>query len=271
MELSAIDQMDPNNLVKSTWSCDASNSECSVCYVQMKLAYAKAFPLRTRPQAGHSHTGVVASSVPAAITGTAAAAADSRAAVISSTPPSSSSPDFTTGHTVLFYGGISLLGDELGSSEELQLLWLAPAGDWGVWLTVPARGEGPGPRVQHCAHALHKGSNVTVYGGMVAGSMAGTIGADVGEVKGYLLMFVYMLDVGSLTWSRHPTWPMNEPPKPGHEMVGPSSCPGPRRQVLSVVRVNPVSGAEELMILGGCGKDGLADFVPYSLDVENLM
>jgi hypothetical protein len=112
---------------------------------------------------------------------------------------------------------------------------------------------------------------VIVYGGMVSGSMTGTIGADVGVVNGYLLMFVYMLDVANLTWSRHATWPTNEPPKQGHVMVGPSSCPGPRRQVLSVVRESPVSGAEELMILGGCGNDGLADFVPYSLDVENFM
>ena len=39
---------------------------------------------------------------------------------------------------------------------------------------------------------------------------------------------------------------------------------------MSFVRVSPVTGGEEFVVLGGCGSDGLADFVPYALDVTSF-
>ncbi|KAF6261846.1 hypothetical protein COO60DRAFT_726342 [Scenedesmus sp. NREL 46B-D3] len=90
-----------------------------------------------------------------------------------------------------------------------------------------------------------------VYGGWSNGSIQGTVDADVSAVDGYLLMCIYLLDVNSLTWRRQPTLPLDEAPKPGHAMAGPSTCPGPRKQAMSCVRRSPVSGHEEFMVLGG--------------------
>jgi hypothetical protein len=109
-----------------------------------------------------------------------------------------------------------------------------------------------------------------VYAGWANGSIQGTVDADVSVVDGFLLLCIYMLDVNTLTWRRQPTWPLNKPPKPGHVMAGPSTCPRPRKQAMSCVRLSPVSGNEEFMVLGGCGSDGLADFVPYALDLTNF-
>jgi hypothetical protein len=176
----------------------------------------------------------------------------------------------TAGHTLLVYGGCDRAAQEQGSDTELQLLWLASDGSWGAWLRVEATGEAPGPRAAHAAQPLRGGRQVVVYGGTVGGTMQGTVAHDVGVVKGYLLLSLYTLDVLTATWQKHYTWPLNEPPKPGHAMIGPSTCPGPRRSVLSATRVSPVTGVEELVVLGGCGTDGLADFVPYALDMNTF-
>ncbi|KAF6250346.1 hypothetical protein COO60DRAFT_889728 [Scenedesmus sp. NREL 46B-D3] len=202
-------------------------------------------------------------------------------AVQAATPPSSSSSSLRTpqqqggtdpalsGHTLLLFGGLTPDNTELGG-QQLHALWLAHDGSWGVWVPLRASGAAPAPRAYACCQAVSAGLTMIVYGGWSNGSIQGTVDADVSAVDGYLLMCIYLLDVNSLTWRRQPTLPLDEAPKPGHAMAGPSTCPGPRKQAMSCVRRSPVSGHEEFMVLGGCGSDGLADFVPYALDLTSF-
>lgn len=176
-----------------------------------------------------------------------------------------------TGYTIAVFGGLLPDGSEQSTAHgQLHILWLHPDASWGVWLHPDTTGPAPAPRAYACCAGIHSGTQLLVYGGCVTGSMTGTVQADVGVFDGYLLMCIYLLDTASLTWSRVPTKPMNEPPKPGHVMLGPSTCPGPRKKALSCLRTNPVTGHEEFVLLGGCGVDGLADFVPYSLNLDTF-
>lgn len=177
------------------------------------------------------------------------------------------------GHTLAVFGGLTPDGlEQQGSHQQLQLLWLHPdCAAWGTWLTPATAGPAPAPRAFAACEAIRGGSSLLVYGGCVSGSVSGTVNADVGVFDGYVLMCVYVLDQASLVWAKVPTRPLNQPPRVGHVMVGPSTCPGPRKQVLSCLRRSPVTGHEEFLLLGGCGMDGLADFVPYVLDLETYM
>jgi hypothetical protein len=154
--------------------------------------------------------------------------------------------------------------------EQLHILWLHPDASWGVWRQPGTTGPAPAPRAYACCAAVYDSTQLLVYGGRVSGSISGTVQADVRVVDGYLLLCVYLLDTDTLTWSCVPTRPLNEPPKPGHAMLGPSTCPGPRKEALSCIRLEPSTGREEFVLLGGCGVDGLADFVPYSLNLETF-
>lgn len=176
----------------------------------------------------------------------------------------------SAGHTLLVFGGLQRDGCELLADEQLQVLWLHPDATWGMWLQPRTTGPAPAPRAFACCAAIHDSSQLLVYGGSVNGSITGTVQSDVGAFDGYLLLCVYVLDAATLTWVRMPTRPLNEPPRPGHVMLGPSTCPGPRKQALSCLRANSVTGREEFMVLGGCSVDGLADFVPYSLNLDTF-
>lgn len=176
------------------------------------------------------------------------------------------------GHTLLVFGGLQPDGCEQRADDEDQLhvLWLHPDATWGVWVHPSTTGPAPAPRAYACCAAIYDSTQLLVYGGLVNGSITGTVQSDVGEFGGYLLMCIYLLDPATLSWRRVPTRPLNEPPRSGHAMLGPSTCPGPRKQVLSCMRTNPATGKQEFMLLGGCGADGLADFVPYSLNLESF-
>lgn len=174
------------------------------------------------------------------------------------------------GHTLAVFGGLLPHGTEQAINEQLHVLWLSPDATWGVWLHPSTTGPAPAPRAFSCCAGIHGGTQLLVYGGWVNGSMSGTVQTDVGKFDGYLLLCVYLLDTATLSWSRVPTRPLNEPPQPGHVMLGPSTCPGPRKQALSCLRLNPETGRQDFMLLGGCGVDGLADFVPYSLDLRTF-
>lgn len=171
-----------------------------------------------------------------------------------------------SGHTLLLFGGLAPDDSESGG-RQLHVLWLAQDATWGVWLALTTSGNAPEPRAYACCQAVSNGHTVIVYGGWANGSIQGTLNADVSTVDGYLLLCIYLLDVNSLAWKRQPTRPLNEPPKLGHVMVGPSTCPGPRKQAMCSSRISPTTGHEEFVVLGGCGSDGLADFVPYVLDL----
>ncbi|KAF8058322.1 hypothetical protein HT031_005638 [Scenedesmus sp. PABB004] len=174
------------------------------------------------------------------------------------------------GSTLLVMCGLCPDGAEAGGGE-LHALWLAPGGGWGVWHRAAAGGAPPAPRAYACAKAVSGGRRVLLYGGCVGGSLEGIVEADVSEVGGYLLLCVYVLDANDLTWRREPTRPLGEPPRPGHDMAGPSTCPGPRKQAMCCARASPVTGHEELVVLGGCGADGLASYVPYALDLTTFI
>jgi hypothetical protein len=175
------------------------------------------------------------------------------------------------GHTLAVFGGLLPSGCEQDSAQgQLHILWLHADGTWGVWLHPATEGPTPAPRAFACCAGIYGGTQLLVYGGLVNGSMTGTVQSDVGVFNGVLLLCIYLLDTATLSWSRVPTRPLNEPPRPGHVMLGPSTCPGPRKKALSCLRTNPVTGREEFMLLGGCGTDGLADFVPYSLNLETF-
>lgn len=176
-----------------------------------------------------------------------------------------------TGHILAVFGGLLPDGCEQSpEQQQLHVLWLHPDGSWGVWLHPSASGAAPAPRAYSCCAAIRDSTQLLVYGGWVHGSHTGTVQSDVGVFDGYLLLCVYVFDCASLTWSQVPTKPLNEAPRPGHTMIGPSTCPGPRKQALSCTRTNPATGREEFVVLGGCGADGLADFVPYSLNLETF-
>lgn len=172
------------------------------------------------------------------------------------------------GHTLAVFGGLLPDGAEQAPGDQLHVLWLSPDAKWGVWVHPSTTGPAPAPRAYSCSAGIHGGTQLLVYGGWVNGSITGTAQADVVEVDGYALLCVYVLDTATLSWSRVPMLPLNEPPRPGHVMLGPSTCPGPRKKALSCLRVNPLTGQQEFMLLGGCGVDGLADFVPYSLNLQ---
>eukprot|EP00878_Enallax_costatus_P010507 GHUV01010970.1.p1 GENE.GHUV01010970.1~~GHUV01010970.1.p1 ORF type:complete len:526 (+),score=164.37 GHUV01010970.1:438-2015(+) len=155
--------------------------------------------------------------------------------------------------------------------HQLYVLWLAADATWGVWLQVETTGHAPEPRAYACCQATRNSSQLLIFGGWTHGSIEGTINADLSVVDGYLLLCVYLLDVNSLAWTRQPTWPLDEVPRPGHVMIGPSTCPGPRKQAMCCSRVSPVTGHEEFVVLGGCGSDGLASCVPYALDLETYV
>jgi hypothetical protein len=175
------------------------------------------------------------------------------------------------GHTFAVFGGLLRDGSEQPDSrDQLHILWLHPDATWGVWLHPSTTGNRPAPRAFACCAAIHNSTQLLVYGGVANGSMAGTVQSDVGLFDGYLLLCVYILDMDTLDWFRVPTRPLNEPPKPGHVMLGISTCPGPRKRALSCLRINPVTRQQEFMLLGGCGVDGLADFVPYSLNLQTF-
>jgi hypothetical protein len=174
-----------------------------------------------------------------------------------------------SGHTLLLFGGLTPDNTELGG-QQLHALWLSQDGSWGAWIPLQTSGPAPAPRAYSCCQAVSAGHTMIVYAGWANGSIQGTIDADVSVVDGYLLLCIYLLDVNTLTWRRQPTWPLSDPPKPGHVMAGPSTCPGPRKQAMSCVRWSPVSGNEEFVVLGGCGSDGLANFVPYALDLTSF-
>lgn len=190
----------------------------------------------------------------------------------SSSPAAAPAPQqlASQGHTLAVFGGLLADGTEQACDDQLHVLWLAPDATWGVWLHPSTTGPAPAPRAYACCAGTQGGTQLLVYGGWVNGSMSGTVQSDVGVFDGYLLLCVYLLDTATLSWSRVATRPLNEPPRPGHVMLGPSTCPGPRRKALSCLQVNPVTGLQEFMLLGGCGVDGLADFVPYSLDLQTF-
>lgn len=173
------------------------------------------------------------------------------------------------GHTLVTFGGLTP-DDASPGGRQLHVLWLAADASWGVWLKVDTTGHAPEPRAYACCQAFRNNSQLVVYGGWANGSIEGTIGADVAVVDGFLLLCVHLFDVNNLVWTRKPTLPLNEPPRPGHVMIGPSTCPGPRKQAMSCTRVSPATGHEELIVMGGCGSDGLASCVPYALDLETF-
>jgi hypothetical protein len=205
----------------------------------------------------------VCSAVAAALQEQQAAAPDAAAQLAQQVTP--------TGHTVAVFGGLLPDGSEQPhSSDQLHILWLHPDATLGVWLHPSTTGHCPAPRAFACCAGICHGTQLLVYGGAANGSMACTVQTDVGLFDGYLLLCVYILDTDTLHWFLQPTRPLNEPPRPGHVMLGISTCPGPRKRALSCLRVNPVSGQQEFMLLGGCGLDGLADFVPYSLNLQTF-
>lgn len=200
------------------------------------------------------------------------ASSSSSSSGLALTPAQQAQQLVLTGHALAVFGGLMPDGSEQPSvQEQLHILWLHPDADWGLWVCPSTTGDAPAPRAFACCAGISGGSQLLVYGGSVHCSMAGTVQSDVGEFGGYLLLCVYLLDTATLTWSRVPTRPLNEPPRHGHVMLGPSTCPGPRKRALSCLRVNPVTGQEEFMLLGGCGVDGLADFVPYSLNLDTFL
>jgi hypothetical protein len=193
----------------------------------------------------------------------------------SSTPPNTAEQQaqelIAKGHTLAVFGGLLPSGCEQDSAgDQLHILWLHPDFTWGAWLHPATTGPAPAPRAFSCCAGIHDCTQLLVYGGLVYGSMTGTVQSDVGVFDGFLLLCVYLLDTATLAWSRVPTRPLNEPPRPGHMMLGPSTCPGPRKKALSCLRTNPATGREEFVLLGGCGTDGLADFVPYALELDTF-
>ncbi|CAL8467742.1 g7280 [Coccomyxa elongata] len=153
------------------------------------------------------------------------------------------------GELLFCFGGYNTIGEEFGANSTF-VLWAAYDGSAYVWVPVKTTGQPPSPRFHHSSDSFDDGRKVVVFGG------EGYRLDDAGEGPSPC---VYILDVDNLTWQRCNT----------HSPVEEHS-PGTRSLHVTTVRRSPVTGREELVVVGGYCASLLAEMKPFTLDLQTL-
>ncbi|QDZ21817.1 hypothetical protein HOP50_06g43580 [Chloropicon primus] len=161
-------------------------------------------------------------------------------------------------HLLLMYGGWDALGYEYGG-KEINTLTVAKNGEYVKWDVFDTLGQIPSPRYNHSAETIKQKESLFVYGG------------EGEEVEGNDTC-CYFLNLNTLVWRRVPTFAKFK--------LGRKSHPRARCLHTSTVRLNPVSGLEEVIIFGGFSpskdrvdstrKNDIFDMTPFSLDLDTM-
>lgn len=161
------------------------------------------------------------------------------------------------GNLLAIYGGWNSLGEEFGG-DRLEVLQVTGCGSRVRWASLITDGEAPGVRFNHTADIINNDEEMIVVGGDGSGVAEDVVLAEEGGHSAGGGLWVYVLDLGALSWKRIMTCG-----------VDPSQAPVAQALHLSVTRTCPETGAEELVVVGGSGKEGILDMVPRVLNLTS--
>ena len=163
-------------------------------------------------------------------------------------------------HLLVMYGGWDALGSEYGG-KEVNTLAVSADGSYVRWAQVDTLGQVPAPRYNHSAEIVREGGSLLVYGGE-------GLGVEANDTC------CYTLSLDTLVWRRMPTFA-------NFKRGGRKNHPKARCLHNSTVRVNPDTGAEEVVIWGGftpapgridrTQKNDMWPMTPYTLNLDTMV